>query len=126
MEEASRGSVSFVGNTSEVQKRREVALQVLGKAVASLPFNKQAVEKAMEKIVEIGGEALVAETVLTIAVFEAVTRIADATMLVNLPGPMLTVMKAINAIGFACSLRNAMIALSVMGAVGVAVVVTKK
>lgn len=104
--------------------RREAVLTDLGHAVATLPFDKVSVQQALEKVHEPGAQELVIEVCCTVAAFEAITRVADATVRAKLPAAMINVLKGINKIAFHS--RENMLAGSAFAVMSIAVLIAMK
>lgn len=75
---------------------RNAALTEFGSTVATLPYNKGAVQASLVRVQEEGGEELKVEVCCTVAAFETVTRVVDATLRKDPPGAMVSVVKGIN------------------------------
>lgn len=64
---------------SSVSDQREIVLERLGTAVASVPFRVDKVLAAMEEVKAVGGVELCIEAAATCGAFEAITKVVDAT-----------------------------------------------
>jgi len=51
----------------------------LGCAIAALPFDAKTVERAREKVKEVGGMELVVEACIIAGAFESITKLVDGT-----------------------------------------------
>lgn len=51
----------------------------LGSAIAALPFEVKTVERAREKVKEVGGMELVVEACIIAGAFESITKLVDGT-----------------------------------------------
>jgi len=71
-------------------------LEAFGKLVASLPYDVEAVQSALEEVKAHGGMELVAEACATVAAFESLTRVADATVRAKPPEIIMKVARTIN------------------------------
>lgn len=106
------------------ESTREAVLTEFGRTVATVPFNAKAVQKALAQVKHVGGKELAVEVCCTLAAFESVTRVVDATIRKKHPAIMMTVVKGMNKV--ALHLRQWMLAGgTAIAAVGIAVIVSR-
>lgn len=103
---------------------REAALTEFGTTVATPPFDADTVQKALLKVEQEGGKELAVEACCTVAGFEAITRIVDATNRKEPPGAFVAVLKGINLIMLRS--RELMLAGSAIAAVGIAAAIMSR
>lgn len=99
-EELSRYSITGGGrhySYNQQQNDRQQALEKLATTAATLPFDRVAVHQVVESIRQKYGEELVVEAVATIAAYESITRVADATVRIP-PERLLGIVKAVNCV----------------------------
>ena len=71
-------SVSSLYVSKDERKARDI-LQDFGKVCAKRPINMEAVSKAREEIISLGGENLLVEASATVGTFACATRQVDST-----------------------------------------------
>jgi hypothetical protein len=64
---------------SSITDQREIVLEKLGTAVASVPFDADKVVAAMDEVKTVGGVELCIEAAATCGAFESITKVVDAT-----------------------------------------------
>lgn len=92
--------LSTQGAPSLSSSPREAVLKEFGRTAATLPFDVNAVQSALVKVKEEGGDELEIEMCCTLAAFEGMTRVVDATIRKGPPELMLSILRGINNIVF--------------------------